>query len=127
VPRNGRPVEFYENCENTSSDGLTGVRRALIPPSVFEVKPSSDGSSGAGIKVRTNSGLERARADAEKIKRVKLVDQFGKYMIGSLGRHDDDDVSEDDKTDGLGQFIKFYQRLGNVGVWGFGDGAFQVC
>ncbi|GFF38791.1 probable serine/threonine-protein kinase CCRP1 [Aspergillus udagawae] len=125
VPRNGRPVEFYENCDNTSSDGLTGIRRALIPPSVFEVKPSSDGSSGAGIKVRTNSGLERARADAEKIKRVKLVDQFGKYMIGSLGRHDDDDVSEDDKTDGLGQFIKFYQRLGNVGVWGFGDGAFQ--
>ncbi|KAF4151769.1 hypothetical protein CNMCM6936_003545 [Aspergillus lentulus] len=126
VPRNGKPVEFYENCEITSSDGLTGIRRALIPPSVFEVKPSSDGSSGAGIKVRTNSGLERARADAEKIKRVKLVDQFGKYMIGSLGRHDDDDVSEDDKpTDGLGQFIKFYQRLGNVGVWGFGDGAFQ--
>ncbi|KAF4171325.1 hypothetical protein CNMCM8694_002901 [Aspergillus lentulus] len=126
VPRNGKPVEFYENCEITSLDGLTGIRRALIPPSVFEVKPSSDGSSGAGIKVRTNSGLERARADAEKIKRVKLVDQFGKYMIGSLGRHDDDDVSEDDKpTDGLGQFIKFYQRLGNVGVWGFGDGAFQ--
>ncbi|KAF4259184.1 hypothetical protein KXW98_006339 [Aspergillus fumigatus] len=126
VPRNGKPVEFYENCEITSSDGLTGIRRALIPPSVFEVKPSSDGSSGAGIKVRTNSGLERARADAEKIKRVKLVDQFGKYMIGSLGRHDDDDISEDDKpTDGPGQFIKFYQRLGNVGVWGFGDGAFQ--
>lgn len=128
VPRNGRPVEFYENCENTSLDGVTGIRRALIPPSVFEVKPSSDGSTGSGIKVRTNSGFERARADAEKIKRVKLVDQFGKYMIGSLGRHDDDDVSEDDKpTDGLGQFIKFYQRLGNVGVWGFGDGAFQVC
>jgi hypothetical protein len=127
VPRNGRPVEFYENCENTSLDGVTGIRRALISPSVFEVKPS-DGSTGAGIKVRTNSGFERARADAEKIKRVKLVDQFGKYMIGSLGRHDDDDTSEDDKpTDGLGQFIKFYQRLGNVGVWGFGDGAFQVC
>ncbi|KAF7128683.1 hypothetical protein CNMCM5793_003534 [Aspergillus hiratsukae] len=126
VPRNGRPVEFYENCENTSLGGVTGIRRALIPPSVFEVKPSSDGSTGSGIKVRTNSGFERARADAEKIKRVKLVDQFGKYMIGSLGRHDDDEVSEDDKpTDGLGQFIKFYQRLGNVGVWGFGDGAFQ--
>ncbi|RHZ47813.1 CDC5/polo family serine/threonine-protein kinase [Aspergillus thermomutatus] len=126
VPRKGRPVEFYENCENSSLDGRTGIRRALISPSLFEVKPSSDGSSGAGIKVRTNSGLERARADAEKIKRVKLVDQFGKYMIGSLGRHDDDDVSEDDKpTDGPGQFVKFYQRLGNVGVWGFGDGAFQ--
>ena len=24
-------------------------------------------------------------------------------------------------------FVKFYQRLGNVGIWGFDDGSFQVC
>lgn len=127
VPLKGRPVEFFENSDNESSNSQTGVRRALISPSLFEVKASSDGSSGSGIKVRTNSGLECARADAEKIKRVKLVDQFGKYMIGSLGRHDDDATLEDDKPlDTPGQFIKFYQRLGNVGIWGFGDGAFQV-
>ena len=46
-------------------------------------------------------------------------------MIGSLGRHGDEGLADDDLTKSDGQFIKFYQRLGNVGVWGFGDGAFQ--
>ncbi|PWY89205.1 Pkinase-domain-containing protein [Aspergillus heteromorphus CBS 117.55] len=126
IPRNGKPVELYENCGGDFSECRGGMRRALISPSIFEVKSSSSGSTGPGIKIRTNSGLDCARADAEKIKRVKLVDQFGKYMIGSLGRHGDDAVLEDElvSTSG-GQFIKFYQRLGNVGVWGFGDGAFQ--
>ncbi|PWY80744.1 hypothetical protein BO94DRAFT_536971 [Aspergillus sclerotioniger CBS 115572] len=126
IPRNGKMVEFYENCTSDFAECRGGIRRALISPSLFEVKSSSSGSSGAGIKIRTNSGLDCARADAEKIKRVKLVDQFGKYMIGSFGRHGDDAVFEDELGSGSsGQFIKFYQRLGNVGVWGFGDGAFQ--
>lgn len=128
VPRQGRPVEFYENCDNDASGFHGGVRRAAVSPSLFEVKPSSNGSSSSGVKVRTNSGIECARADAEKIKRVKLVDQFGKYMIGSLGRHGDEAFLEDQApAANQGQFIKYYQRLGNVGVWGFGDGALQVC
>ncbi|KAI9369399.1 hypothetical protein BJX61DRAFT_519779 [Aspergillus egyptiacus] len=119
IPRHGKPVEFYENCDILECRG--GIRRALIPPSLFEVR----GSSG-GVKIRTDSGVDRARADAEKIKRVKLVDQFGKYMIGSLGRHGDEALPDDPVADGQPrQFVKFYQRLGNVGVWGFGDGAFQ--
>ncbi|KKK12621.1 hypothetical protein AOCH_002321, partial [Aspergillus ochraceoroseus] len=122
IPRAGKPVEFYENCSEDFAECRGGIRRALVPPSLFEVQ----GASG-GVKVRIDSGIERARADAEKIKRVKLVDQFGKYMIGSLGRHGDDGALDDEHlTSGVpGQFIKFYQRLGNVGVWGFGDGAFQ--
>ncbi|OJJ98265.1 hypothetical protein ASPACDRAFT_122098 [Aspergillus aculeatus ATCC 16872] len=126
IPRHGKPVEFYENCDLNFSECRGGIRKASISPSLFEVKSSSSGSSGSGIKVRTNSGIDCARADAEKIKRVKLVDQFGKYMIGSLGRHGDETLVEDElATDNPGHFIKFYQRLGNVGVWGFGDGAFQ--
>ncbi|KAL2837062.1 hypothetical protein BJY01DRAFT_221359 [Aspergillus pseudoustus] len=121
VPRHGQAVEFYENCSNDFTECRGGIRRAFIQPSLFEVK----GSSG-GVKVRMDSGVHRARADTEKIKRVKLVDQFGKYMIGSLGRHGDEGLLDEPETGGVpGQFIKFYQRLGNVGVWGFGDGAFQ--
>lgn len=121
VPRHGKGVELYENCSEELLECRGGICRAFISPSLFEVK----GSSG-GVKVRTDSGIERARADAEKIKRVKLVDQFGKYMIGSLGRHGDEGLLDEPMTGGSpGQFIKFYQRLGNVGVWGFGDGAFQ--
>ncbi|KAL4902668.1 hypothetical protein BDW74DRAFT_186849 [Aspergillus multicolor] len=120
VPRYGKPVEFYENCSEDLLECRGGIRKALISPSMFEVKDST-----GGVKVRMDSGLSRARADAEKIKRVKLVDQFGKYMIGSLGRHGDEGLLDDSVAGAPGQFVKFYQRLGNVGVWGFGDGAFQ--
>ncbi|KAL1969222.1 hypothetical protein VTN77DRAFT_476 [Rasamsonia byssochlamydoides] len=125
VPRNGKPVEFYENCDNGPPE-CRGIRRVLVHPTVFEVKPSSNGSAGLGVKVKTSSSIECARSEAEKVKRIKLVDQFGKYMIGSLGRYGDEDIAEDDApSKSSGQYIKFYQRLGNVGVWGFGDGAFQ--
>ena len=117
VPQNGRKVEFYEHS------GSTAIRRALVPSSIFEVKSAHH---APGVKMRATAGIEYARRDAEKVKRVKLVDQFGKYMIRSLGRHGDEESSPIENGDG-GQYIKFYQRLGNVGVWGFGDGAFQVC
>jgi hypothetical protein len=43
-----------------------------------------------------------------------------------LGRHGDDGLADAPASrQTSGQFIKFYQRLGNVGIWGFGDGAFQ--
>lgn len=124
VPRNGKPVEFYENYDNDPTVARSAIRRAFIQPSVFEVQRSQS----SGIRLCHDLQGEHGPADYEKIKRVKLVDQFGKYMIGSLGRHGDEGLADDglpEKSDG--QFIKFYQRLGNVGVWGFGDGAFQVC
>ncbi|KAF5864236.1 Cell cycle serine/threonine-protein kinase cdc5/MSD2 [Aspergillus alliaceus] len=124
VPRNGRLVEFYENCDNDLPECRGGIRRAFISPSVFERESSSSSSSGLVYKARLNASVECARADAEKIKRVKLAHQFGEYMIGSLGRNEaylEDQLPPDHH----GQFIKFYQRFGNVGVWGFGDGAFQ--
>ncbi|OGE50786.1 hypothetical protein PENARI_c015G10738 [Penicillium arizonense] len=118
VPRNGRAVEFYENRDDDLL-GCRGIRRAMISPSLFD-------KSSKAMRTRTQSSTEPERADAEKIKRMKLVDQFGKYMIGALGRHGDEGIMDDDiPQQNSGQFIKFYQRLGNVGIWGFGDGAFQ--
>jgi hypothetical protein len=118
VPRVGVQVEFYENRDDNLL-GCRGIRRALIDPSLFDAKSSKV------MKLRVNSGSEIERSDVEKIKRVKLVDQFGKYMIGSLGRHGDEGITDDTPAQSSGQFVKFYQRLGNVGIWGFGDGAFQ--
>ncbi|KAK2865202.1 hypothetical protein FQN49_003805 [Arthroderma sp. PD_2] len=113
VPRDGQPVEFYENAEINPSGYATGtVRRALLPARTFETRRSSpDKPANVLCTVRS----------AEKANRVRLVDQFGKYMVGSLGRG----AIEPTKSKSSSQFIKFYQRLGNVGVWGFGDGAFQ--
>ena len=119
VPRNGPAVEFYENCDDELI-GCRGIRRGLVPASLFESKNANL------MKLRANSGTCCERSDAEKIKRMKLVDQFGKYMIGSLGRHGDDGLADRAAAPNSGQFVKFYQRLGNVGIWGFGDGAFQV-
>jgi serine/threonine protein kinase len=126
VPRDGKPVEFYENADNGSVESR-GIRKVLVHPSVFEVKFSNSSSTSSGIRVSTDSVAECPRCDVEKLKRVKLVDQFGKYMIGSLGRHGDESTSGNEAYQvSSGQYIKFYQRLGNVGVWGFGDGAFQA-
>ncbi|KAJ6172516.1 hypothetical protein N7470_001583 [Penicillium chermesinum] len=119
IPRNGSPVEFYEN-DDDSTLGCRGIRRGYISPSLFDARTSK------AMRLRVNAGSETERSDSEKIKRVKLVDQFGKYMIGSLGRHGDEGVNDEElSAHTSGQFIKFYQRLGNVGIWGFGDGAFQ--
>ncbi|KAF7712863.1 Uncharacterized protein PECH_001983 [Penicillium ucsense] len=118
VPRAGAPIEFYENRDD-SLLGCRGIRRAVIDTSLFDARTSRV------MKLRATSSSEAERSDLEKIKRVKLVDQFGKYMIGSLGRHGDEGMGDELPAHSSGQFIKFYQRLGNVGIWGFGDGAFQ--
>ncbi|KAF3480859.1 cell cycle serine/threonine-protein kinase CDC5/MSD2 [Arthroderma uncinatum] len=113
VPRDGQPVEFYENEDiNTGGYAAGTVRRALLPAQTFETRRSSpDKPANVLCTIRS----------AEKANRVRLVDQFGKYMVGSLGRG----PIEPTKSKSSSQYIKFYQRLGNVGVWGFGDGAFQ--
>ncbi|KAJ5708542.1 hypothetical protein N7488_008343 [Penicillium malachiteum] len=118
IPRNGSPVEFYENHDDDLL-GCRGIRRGFISPSLFDPLNSKI------MRLRVNTGSESERADMEKVKRVKLVDQFGKYMIGSLGRHGDEGMGDEVSSHTNGQFVKFYQRLGNVGIWGFGDGAFQ--
>ncbi|EEP77866.1 hypothetical protein UREG_02715 [Uncinocarpus reesii 1704] len=118
VPRDGRAVEFYENIDidprRRSQGG--GVKRVLVEAKAFDTNKHS--ACELARKIRTN--------DTEKIKRVKLVDQFGKYMIGSLGKDVQEQTPAENDPDGsIGQYVRFYQRLGNVGIWGFGDGAFQ--
>lgn len=51
--------------------------------------------------------------------------QFSRYMCQQLGQAETsaDVDAADSKTS---PFIRFYQRLGTVGIWGFTDGCFQV-
>ncbi|KAK5134643.1 hypothetical protein LTR08_006299 [Meristemomyces frigidus] len=46
--------------------------------------------------------------------------KFGRYMCQSLDGEEADIGRKD------GNFVRFYQRIGNVGIWGFGDGCLQV-
>ncbi|KAF2736651.1 Pkinase-domain-containing protein [Polyplosphaeria fusca] len=48
--------------------------------------------------------------------------KFGKYMCVNLGIDGKNKMKESARPN----FVNFYQRLGNVGMWGFIDGSFQV-
>jgi myosin-1 len=48
--------------------------------------------------------------------------KFARYMCSQLGN--DDRPSK--RIPSESNFVKFYQRLGNVGFWGFGDNSIQV-
>ena len=120
VNARGAPIEFIENC------GLEGLKRVLVPASQYQV-PVSD----AGVADKLAPG--RDIHDYEKRRKLCLWDKFGKYMTQTLGKSEDIDAnsaeelnsSRSKRSNVAGPFVKFYQRLGNVGIWGFGDGSFQ--
>jgi len=60
--------------------------------------------------------------EKRRIEEIRTVwHKFGKYMCATFG-----DEEKPMRKDPRVNFVKFYQRLGNVGIWGFDDGAFQV-
>ena len=120
VHARGAAVEFIENC------GVEGLKRVLVPASQYQV-PVSD----AGVADKLAPG--RDIHDYEKRRKLFLWDKFGKYMTQTLGKSEDIDANSLEEANSsrskrnivAGPFVKFYQRLGNVGIWGFGDGSFQ--
>ena len=116
----GAPIEFIENC------GVEGLKRVLVPASHYQV-PVSD----AGVADKLAPG--RDIHDFEKRRKLCLWDKFGKYMTQTLGKSEEIDANTLEELNSsrskrnlvAGPFVKFYQRLGNVGIWGFGDGSFQ--
>lgn len=60
--------------------------------------------------------------ESRRIEEIRTVwHKFGKYMCATFG-----DEERPMRKDSRVNFVKFYQRLGNVGIWGFDDGSFQV-
>ena len=119
VPRDGAPVAFFEDCREE------GIRRVLIPAKKYHM----EGARAVSEEFRNSVD----NYDKEKRERLYLWDKFARYMTQSLGKSDsaefDSGSSEGDipaiKVEPVGPFIRFYQRLGNIGIWGFGDGSFQ--
>ncbi|KAL5115295.1 Cell cycle serine/threonine-protein kinase cdc5/MSD2 [Pleosporales sp. CAS-2024a] len=74
--------------------------------------------------VKKDRGLTRIEVlDKRRIEEVRTVwHKFGRYMCATIGEDDAPFRKDANRVN----FVKFYQRLGNVGVWGFEDGAFQV-
>ncbi|MCJ1283654.1 Cell cycle serine/threonine-protein kinase cdc5/MSD2 [Xylographa opegraphella] len=116
VPRNGAAVVFLENC---SEQGLT---RTLIPPQHFSI---NIGKTGLPERL----GPVPNSYDNEKRRMLNLWDKFAKYMTQTLGEKTDSishlPSTNHRRSSDTGTFVKFYQRLGNVGVWAFVNQTFQ--
>ena len=114
VPAKGAPVEFVENCDDE------GLKRVFVQPSQYQRNVSA-----AGVPDPLGPGFDMH--DFQKRTRLAKWDKLGVYMTQSQFVSGEMDVSPSSsrRSHTAGPFAKFYQRLGNVGVWGFGDGSFQ--
>ncbi|KAL8862781.1 MAG: hypothetical protein Q9178_000723 [Gyalolechia marmorata] len=113
VPQLGSPVEFTEMSEKE------GIRRIMIPAERF--KMSMDSQDGVARMEPT-----RDIHEIEKRRRVSYWSRFADYMVRNLAPDAsmDSDAPLDTKYS-PGPSMRFFQRLGNVSLWAFADGAFQ--
>ncbi|KAF2151122.1 kinase-like protein [Myriangium duriaei CBS 260.36] len=82
-----------------------------------------DQEGGIG-RVRSLAMTEEQR---ERIKTLRVLwVKFGRYMSLSLNSAEDSDGADKSVTQGDLQFVRFYQRMGNVGIWVFADGCIQL-
>ena len=113
VPLSGSPVEFYEFQESGA------IKKALCRPEYFEVDVDKFGERATAQLVEHRMHSAYAQ---EKLKDVILCDKFAKYMARSI---DSDEMNLEAVASGTNKssrwlkFPRFYQRIGNVGVWGF--------
>lgn len=121
VAKDGAPVHFLENCAEE------GFKRVRILASQFQLRIGENGTTEMITPGTTSS-------DFAKRRKVSIWDKFGKYMSQNLGKTEDEayDLKLEEETsrsrnqlEDLDCFIRFYQRLGNVGIWGFGNGSFH--
>ena len=109
------PVEFYETFAKD------GIRKASVSAEDFHYDQARPWKWIDGREVVANlSQQAKDNHAAERLRLLGLLDRFGKYMTNLNA------MNTEEKTEArVETFIRFYQRFGNVGVWGFGDGSFQ--
>lgn len=97
-----------------------------VPLEIFE----DHGEAGVRRKVYKGLGSVKEGPLAVEAERRRVLSvlwvKFGRYMCQTL---DDSGKREEESRpgEGEGNFVRFYQRIGSVGVWGFVDGCLQVC
>ena len=99
---------------------FTGIEQ--VPLEIFEDRDVE------GIKRKVYKGLGSVKegpllVEAERRRTLSVLwVKFGRYMCQSLDGSEDSGSSSHDQDN----FVRFYQRIGNVGVWAFADGCLQV-
>ncbi|KAI1433743.1 Pkinase-domain-containing protein [Xylaria sp. CBS 124048] len=112
-------IQFYEN---NGEDGLSTV---FVNPSQFKLVPSEDGKPG---KMASGKDIY----DFRKREHLVLWKKFANYMM-AYGRDQEGSDSSGQmagsasskQTMPPGDVVTFYQRIGDVGCWVFGDGHLQ--
>lgn len=118
MPRHGPAVAFLENR------GEQGIDCVRVPPSQFQVSVSKQGGPEKLSPVPNTYENEKRRM-------LSLWEKFAKYMTQTLGEKAEaplEDVAPSQAHFSTGDaelFVKFYQRLGNVGIWAFSNASFQ--
>jgi myosin-1 len=92
-----------------------------VPFRIFE----DHGAAGL-VKLDLASRDEKTR---ERLRMLRVLwVKFGRYMSQTLNATETADCADDESdADSDLLFVRFYQRSGNVGIWGFSDGCVQVC
>ncbi|KAI4229443.1 MAG: hypothetical protein LQ349_006396 [Xanthoria aureola] len=113
IPTFGSPVEFTEMWEKD------GMLRVTIPAHRFE------------LTVNPHDGVAQMAPpcdihETEKRRRVSYWSRFADYMVKNLNPDASIDADAPIDTKHVhGPCPRFFQRLGNVSLWAFVDGAFQ--
>jgi myosin-1 len=77
---------------------------------------------------RAGDELRRTEVEGDRKRTTGILwAKFGRYMCQQLGQHEIQRALAGDDFTGQTVFVRYYQRLGTVGVWGFSNGCFQVC
>lgn len=119
VPPTGPNVEFYESRSDV------GIVQGKVNPARYRVHGGPNGQPG-------RLGRGRDEWEDRKRERVALWKKFANYMVAfnrdgdypseaGTGQIDDGTLSEPS-----GHAVVFYQRFGDVGVWLFAKGYYQV-
>jgi hypothetical protein len=115
------PVEFYERC------GEDGMKMVQVPAGSYWLDVEKHGGNTSAATTELADRFKRGNGgstEAERLRLVVLADKFGKYMTKTLGNEEVDEEVETQRSQNT-DFVSFYQRLGNVGVWGYSGGGFQ--
>lgn len=111
VPQSSSPVEFSDISEEQ------GISRVLVSANRFKVV-SQDGA----LKMKSSSDIH----ENEKRRRLNIWTRFAEYMVQNLAADASDETTSSTGHISAGASLRFYQRIGNVSIWMFVDGAFQV-
>lgn len=121
VHKNGSPVEYVEFPTKES------LKRIFVPSAQFQLKIRPDGNAE-----KMHPGT--SSYDFEKRRKLIVWDKFGKYMCQKFEKCEGEESKENNKIPltrrrnqphAANHFVRFFQRIGNIVVWGYGNGSFQ--